>query len=246
MKKLTIILFLFIAKITFAQQTDGTIFYERVQNWTRIATRLPYLSKEEKDRIANSWGNDEYKEKMLLKFSPNESNYTYEKEAGGSEDGRWSWRNEEYIIYRNFATETKAEVIEMLGKTYVVEDSLHAPKWKVMNQIKDIAGYICMKAMTEDTVKKQTITAWFCGDIPVSVGPERFFGLPGAILELDINDGDVVITATKVEFKKLEAPLKIAKLKGKKINDTQYETLIANHIKDSIKSYRNPYWAMRY
>ncbi|MCU0326419.1 MAG: GLPGLI family protein [Spirosomaceae bacterium] len=243
-----IIIFIFISVNTvFAQQNEGQITYERVQHWTKIMNRLPYLSKEEKDRIANTWGDDEgYKEKMLLKFNANESHYSYEKDTGETEDGSWSWRNSDYIIYRNFANETKTELMEMLGKTYVVEDSLRYPKWKVMNQIKDIAGYICMKAVTEDTVKKQLITAWFCGDIPASVGPERHFGLPGAILELDINEGDAVITATKVELKKMDTSLKIAKVKGKKINDSQYTLLISNHMKDSIKSYRNPYWAMRY
>jgi GLPGLI family protein len=127
-----------------------------------------------------------------------------------------------------------------------VDDSLHTPKWKVMNQIKDVAGYICMKAVTEDTVKKQKITAWFAGDIPISAGPERYFGLPGVILELDINEGDVVITATKIEFKKLDKELIIPKTKGKKIKDADYDALLRKHLKDSIKSQRNPYWAIRY
>ena len=134
----------------------------------------------------------------------------------------------------------------MLGKTYVIEDSLHTPSWKIMNQIKDVAGYICMKAVAEDTIKKQKITAWFTGDIPVPAGPELYFGLPGVILELDINDGDVLIEATKVEFKKLDNELILPKTKGKKIKDKDYDTLLRNHIRDSIKSQRNPYWAIRY
>jgi GLPGLI family protein len=44
-----------------------------------------------------------------------------------------------------------------------------------------------MKAITEDTLKKQTIAAWFAADIPVPVGPERLYGL-GAILGVEINE----------------------------------------------------------
>jgi GLPGLI family protein len=246
MKKIFLVILLFSSK-TIAQQTEGVITYERVSYWTKIIGRLPYLSKEEKDRAAMTWSNEDgNKEKMLLKFNQNESNYTYEKEQGESEDGSWSWRNDEYVIYRDFEHQTKTEVLEMLGKTHLLQDSLATQNWKIMNQIKDIAGYICMKAVTEDTIKKQKITAWFCGDLPIPLGPERFYGLPGAILELEVNDGDVVITALKVELKKNETPLKITKTKGKKINEKLYNTMIEKHIKDSVKSFRNPYWAMRY
>jgi GLPGLI family protein len=103
-----------------------------------------------------------------------------------------------------------------------------------------------MKAVTVDTVKKQTITAWFAQDIPVQAGPERFFGLPGLILELDVNDGDVTIIASKVEFKKLTNEFSLKKMKGKKISDAEYNKIIADFIKESIKGERNPYWGLRY
>jgi GLPGLI family protein len=250
MKKYSILyasILLFVSSLTFAQKDEGIINFERVVHYPKIIARLPYLSQEEKDRVKLTWGSDdEWKGKMKLVFSPTKSLYTYLNDQGESEDGTWAWRNDELIITRDFEKEKKTEVIEMLGKTYIVDDSLHTPKWKVMNQIKDVAGYICMKAVSEDTIKKQKITAWFAGDIPVPAGPERYFGLPGIILELDINEGDVVITATKVEFKKLYKELIMPKTKGKKIKDADYDSLLRNHLKDSIKSQRNPYWAIRY
>lgn len=240
-------LFLFFMPMpSFSQKTEGMVVYERQEFWSKIIGQLTYLSNEEKDRVKQTWGkNDEgWKSKTKMYFNANESLLTNLEEA--SEYG-WSSRTEDYYIYRNYEKEKKIELIEMMGKTYVLEDSLRAPSWKVLNQIKDVAGYICMKAVSEDTVKHQKITAWFTGDIPVSAGPERFYGLPGMILELEINDGDVVITASKVEFKKVEAKdLALPKLKGKKIKDADYDNLIAKHIKDSIKSYRNPYWAIKY
>ena len=238
--------------LTFAQKpqaasTEGVIVYERVQFWAKIASRLSYLSKEEKDRIKMSWGaNDEgWKQNFNLYFNAKESLYTY-GEDNVEETNGYSWRKEELVLYRNFDADKKTDVIEMLGKTYIVEDSLHAPNWKIMNQLKDINGYICMKAITEDTIKKQKIEAWFAQDIPIQLGPERYFGLPGAILELDINEGDVIITAKKIDFKKVDKELKLPKLKGKKIKDIDHDNLITEHIKTSIKGYRNPYWALRY
>lgn len=237
---------LFAPILGFSQKTEGMVVYERQEFWSKIIGQLNYLSNEEKDRVKQTWGkNDEgWKSKTKMFFNANESLLSNLEEA--SEYG-WSSRTEDYYIYRNYEKEKKIELIEMMGKNYVLEDSLRAPKWKVLNQIKDVAGYICMKAVTEDTVKHQKITAWFTGDIPVSAGPERYYGLPGLILELEINDGDVVITANKVEFRKVEPKeLAMPKLKGKKIKDADYDNLIAKHIKDSIKSYRNPYWAIKY
>ncbi|MBD2699263.1 GLPGLI family protein [Spirosoma sp. BT702] len=246
MKPYLIGLFLLLSTASWAQNTEGVITYERKTYWTKLITRLTYLSQEQKDRAAQTWKNDdESKEKMTLTFTENESLYTYAGQ-GETEDGRYSWRNSELVLYRNFAKDQKIDLIEMLGKTYIVEDSLRTPTWKIGNQIKDIAGYVCMKAETEDPIKKQKITAWFAQDIPVSAGPERYNGLPGAILELSLND-DVVIEATKVTLKKVTPEeLKLPKMKGKKINDAAYDTLIKQHIAESMTAHRNPYWALRY
>jgi len=231
------------------EKTEGVVTYERVQHWAKIIQRLPFLSKEEKDRVAMTWGNNNegWKTKMKLFMSPTQSLYTHESEQGQSEDGQYSWRNDDLIIHRNFEQGRKTELIEMLGKTYLVEDSLVKPKWKILNQLKDIAGYVCMKAETVEPIKGQKLTAWFAGDIPVSAGPEQSFGLPGLIMELDINDGDVVITATNVEWKSVEKEASLPKkLKGKKISGAEYDSLLRNHITISTKAQRNPYWSLRY
>lgn len=226
---------------------EGVVTYERVQYWTKIYARLTYLSQEEKDRMKLTWGSDdEWKLKMKLSFNPRASLYTYESEQGETEDGSYSWRQDEFVIQRDFEKSKKTEIHEMLGKTYILEDSLAAPDWKILNQIKEVNGYLCMKAVSEDTTKKQKIVAWFAQDIAVSAGPEQYFGLPGLIMELDINDGDVLITATKVEFKKLDKETALPKLKGKRITEKTYTQLLWKHIDESIKARRNPYWAIRY
>jgi GLPGLI family protein len=231
-----------------AQQMEGSVSYDRVYRWAQIYSKLDYLSNEEKDRIKLTWGNDdENKVAMKLYFTPTQSKFTFASDQASSDDGRYSWRQREYIIYRDFAAQKKTEIIEMLGKTYVIEDSLHAPKWKIMNQIKDVNGHVCMLAVTEDTIRKHTVAAWFAHDLPVSAGPDQYFGLPGLIMELNINDGDMVITATSVDLrpvgKEIELPKKI---KGKKLTNAEYSLLLRNHIRDSMKAYRNPYWSIPY
>ena len=244
MKQIAIFIIIAVSQaLAQAQSHEGVVTYERVQYYTKIIARLDFLSQEEKDRAKLTWGNDdEWKEKTVLYFNDKESKYENLNEEGG-----WG-RPEDFVIYRNYEKEKKTDFESVSGKTYLVEDSLSTPQWKVMNKIKEIKGYLCMMAVSKDTIKNQTITAWFANDIAVQSGPEKFFGLPGLILELDINDGDVIITADKVELKPV-TPEQLAlpkKLKGKKLNQQQYNLLLADLIRTSIKGRRNPYWSIRY
>ena len=244
MKQIAIFIIIAVSQaLAQAQSHEGVVTYERVQYYTKIIARLDFLSQEEKDRAKLTWGNDdEWKEKTVLYFNEKESKYENLNEEGG-----WG-RPEDFVIYRNYEKEKKTDFESVSGKTYLVEDSLSTPQWKVMNKIKEIKGYLCMMAVSKDTIKNQTITAWFANDIAVQSGPEKFFGLPGLILELDINDGDVIITADKVELKPV-TPEQLAlpkKLKGKKLNQQQYNVLLADLIRTSIKGRRNPYWSIRY
>lgn len=243
MKKLLVILCLLAGPMTMAQKTDGVVTYVRKEHWFKIINRLPFLSQEQKDRESQTFKNYEENDKgvkMKLAFNPNQSLYTYFSDE--PEEGGYSWRKSEFLLYRNFEKDKKTDIIEMLGKTYIIDDSLHAPVWKIGNQIKEVAGYICMRAETQDPIKKQKITAWFAQDIPVPAGPERLNGLPGLILELDINDGDAVIEATNVTFRPLTPDdLKLPKQKGKKITDADYDALIKQRLEENITAHRNPY-----
>lgn len=248
MKKILILIFLTACVPVMGQNLEGVVSYEYTQYWLKIMDQLPFLSLDQKERMKSTWKNmdgEGQKTKMKLYFTADQSLYTYESEYEG--EGGWSRRNRDYAVRRNFKEEKRSELIEMLGRTYLVEDSLKTPKWKILNQLKDIAGHICMKAETEDPVKKQKIVAWFAQDIPVSAGPEQYFGLPGLILELDINDGSAVVTATQIELKDVSKELAVTKkVKAKKIPTSEYEKLIRDHIQTSVKAQENPYWAIRY
>lgn len=248
MKKILLILILISSQSSvFAQNTEGIVHFERQMNWVKMIKKLPFLSQEEKDRAEQTWKNDEEnKEKMNLYFNEKQSIYTWGQDHQESQYSGYAWRNSELLFYKNFEKERHTDMIEMLGKTYIVDDSLRKPDWKILNQIKEVAGYVCMKAITEDKIKGQKVVAWFTGDIPVSDGPETLWGLPGMILEMDVDDGTVMVTATSVEFKKLDKELVLPKMKGKKVTNIEIDKVVSNHIKDSIKSNRNPYWAIRY
>jgi len=231
---------------SYGQMAEGTITYNRKTDWISIMSKLSYLSSEEVDRMRLTWGNREnYKgSNFELCFKGNKTVYTYKQEQ--SESG-YSWRQSEFVLIRDYKDKTIKDVKEDLGVKFLIEDDLPKTRWKILNEIREIEGFLCMKAETKDTIKNQTIHAWFTDAIAFNGGPEGYGGLPGMILELDINDGDAIITATKVD---LETPLdKLPipkKMKGKKVDTEKFNDLIAEFIDESIEGQKNPYWRIRY
>ncbi|NBA85400.1 GLPGLI family protein [Emticicia sp. CRIBPO] len=240
------LLFLNVTKSN-AQEVFGTVDYDYTSDWVKIYNRATYLTKEEKEREAMTSRNwTPNAEKMKLFFDGTGSYYTYESQDAGSPGG-YSWQKADYFITRDFTTNMLTEIHNVQGRTFTVVDSIRAPKWKVLNELKDIGGYMCMKATTYDDVKKQNVTAWFCADIPVSIGPEQYTGLPGLILEISVDDDAVLITAKRIDLKvKPEIPkLSAKKLKGKKSKMADFNNFITQHLKDS--AYKHEFaWGLRY
>ena len=230
------------------QNVSGEITYERTSYWVRIMEELPYLSQAEKDRATLTWGSDDgYSSNYILRFTANESSYTHDETAATSEDNGWAWRKDDYLIHRDLQNMRRTDWMEMLDRTYLVEDDLQFPKWKIRTEIKDIQGYVCMSAETWDTIKNQHIIAWFTDEIPVPVGPEMLCGLPGAILEMEVNGGALIVTATKIDLKPMPDGVGLPKrMKGKKIDLAKYQDLIRTYLKDSVGAEQNPYWSIRY
>lgn len=228
-----------------AQDLTGEIEYRYKIFYDRIYASQSFISSQEKDRILLSWNNTEgYSTRMILQFSPQKSTYTYGEDY---ELRQYSWRKEDFIVQNNFAERSIEHIIESMGKTYILRDTLVAPKWRVMNELREILGHMCMKAVTEDTLKNQQIVAWFAADIPVPSGPELLNGLPGLILAAEINDGHVYIEAEKINLGEPEEPIKLPrKLKGREVNMAEYDNLLYDFIQTAIKAERSWVWDIRY
>jgi GLPGLI family protein len=131
--------------------------------------------------------------------------------------------------YLNLKDKSKIVEDEIFGKEFLIVEPLEKLNWKLVNETKKIGNYSCYKAevvvpVTEkqkqaykDFLKKQekkislfvmdepkdrVITAWYTPEIPVSVGPINYWGLPGLILE--INEENVIILCSKVTLSNKE------------------------------------------
>jgi GLPGLI family protein len=245
-KTLILGILLCIATSMAAQDIQGIVTYNRKVNWITIMSNLPYMTSEEIDRNKLTWG-DNSKNKgtnFELFFKKQKSLYTYKPEK--SERG-YSRNGDKFVLIRDYKNKTTQDLVETLGKTYKIEDDAPKYRWKILNEIREIEGFLCMKAETTDTIKDQVIHAWFTDKIPFYGGPEGFGGLPGLILEIDINNGSSLITATNIDLETAEVKLPIPKkMKGKEITYTELNKKLSKYIKDSIEGEKNPYWRVRY
>ena len=78
--------------------------------------------------------------------------------------------------------------------------------------------------------KEITITAWYTPEIPVSQGPEGYWGLPGLILE--VNDGKTITLCSKVIMNSKDRVDIKASTKGKVISQKDYDETVIKKMQE--------------
>ncbi len=217
MKRIIILLTLLNSTVMLlAQKKEGVITFEEKIN----------MHKMMKDDAMKAMVPEFRSSKMELYFRGEECLYKAVEEDDEQETGgggvRMVMRRPQSEIYRNFATEKRVEQREAMGKKYLIVDTLKILAWKLTSDSKKILNYDCIKATYNDTARKQNITAWFTDAIELTAGPNRFSSLPGMILAVEINDGEMMWTATNVDFKKIKDEDIKAPTKGELIKEEDF------------------------
>jgi GLPGLI family protein len=239
MKRILLIVGLLVSlaavQVVLAQSSEGVIDYEVKANLHR---NLP------KDREGMKSMIPEFRTtKQQLFFNAEESIYkpvieddddgNFESAGGGV---RMRMQQPQVEIYSNQTTSQRLVQQEFMGKTYLIQDTLKVSPWKFGSETKIIMGHECKQASFYNEERKQNITAWYTSALRPFLGPENFNSLPGAVLEININDGERVITAKKLEprsLKKneLKVPtqgIKTTQKEFRKMTDEQIERMRAN------------------
>lgn len=243
MKKILIASAMLFTLPLFSQMKDGKILYEKtIQLQIRINDDNPafqnMIPKERKDKYELLFSDG----KSLWQPVPddNQSDEMSFGDAGGGMRMVFRMPGSEDITFYNIPESRKVEQKELGGKTYIVADSIRKQNWKLAGETKTILGYNCMKAtsqrlqesmrmnmdngkMTREKVMDTlNIVAWFTNEISGSFGPEMYQGqLPGAILEMDVNNGKSTFKALevtpKIDLAKIKEPTK-----GKKVTPEEF------------------------
>ncbi len=114
---------------------------------------------------------------------------------------------EKYTSLYNVKNNLILEQNKLKDGTLLVASWKHTLNWKLSEETKVINGYTVQKATVQsynypvDRSENFGIaTAWFTTEIPVSIGPFRYNGLPGLILELSFEKYGATYKMTKIDF----------------------------------------------
>jgi GLPGLI family protein len=247
-RALTLLILILFSSVSYAQKIEGTVRYLKVMNFVKLYATVDYLSKQTIDKLTYMYANmAEYKSYGNLYINPAQTKYEDSDESAEKDDREYSYRKSDYMITRNYEKNTMFDILDLIGKTYIIEDTIHVAQWKILNEMKEIAGHICMNAFLDDTLRKQKVIGWFALDIQNGGGPERFYGLPGLILEVNINNGATVMTADKIELKKLTTELTLPKKnKGKKIKEVDFDNILKKEFAERRKAEQPFFMNVRY
>jgi GLPGLI family protein len=159
-------------------------------------------------------------------------------------------------LYKNTATMQEIEETEVFSKPFLVKDELQTREWELTNETKKIGNYTAQKAIFTRISERRTmsfgndeenemvtvsdtvnIAAWYTPEIPVSQGPDNYWGLPGLILE--VNDGTTTFLCTKVVLNpengvKIKVPSK-----GKKVNKKELAKITEEKREEMMKNFKN-------
>jgi GLPGLI family protein len=218
-----------------AQNTEGVIQYEETVNLHKM---LPdSMLKQMRGMIPETRTTQMelyFKDDVSL-YKPSEDDEPQQGGGGGMSFSRSGAMGE---TYKNLATEQLVEQKEMFGKKFLIEDTLKVQRWKLGTDAMTILGYKCMKATMTDSVRmrgdsmtKRNITAWFTEDVPVAMGPGLYGSLPGLVLAVDVNNGQMTSVAKKVEFKKVKDEDIATPLKGEKLTRKEFDEKVKEMMK---------------
>jgi len=242
MKFKLLLITLFFSITIFSQQLSGRVTYGKKPKTQILSKKDSIRLKEnpEKHRrfqkMREMVANGEGKLTFDLKFINNESSFKISPMLSSDNNKSFDIGIGAYDKGVYYNKDKRILQLNAFGELFLITK----PKlnWKIQKESKKIGEYDCFKAITEIIVnskgRKQLIAAWFTPEIPVSLGPLGYNGLPGLILELEVYKKIYYakkITLNPKEEIKIEKPTK-----GIMVTEKEYQEAISSTMQKFKKS----------
>ncbi len=238
MKQSIIIVFLFLFRLSFSQQS-AIVEYEYLYNSNlgkKPTDQITYKAITTVDKAAEYAKQHRY----ILKFNPNESYYYIDTgmKPDDLEDPMAYHLSKMMlghgVFYQNAPKRYILNQKESMRQLYLVKDTMQND-WTISYEKKYIGGYKCYKA-TKKCKCGQDIVAWFTPEIPVPFGPAGYGGTPGLILQLTFFKH--TLRLKKIKF--LNKTISITPPdKGELITKVKLENRQWNRRMEMMKRYKN-------
>jgi GLPGLI family protein len=215
---------------SFAQTNSGKVTYKETINLAAAMQHVE-LEGEMAAQLADLLPKEQVIQKELY-FSPDASLYADapRKEEKYKENNgiHIDMRMPEEKAYRDIKTGETLEQKDFMSRKFLVSEKSKTT-WKMTGKQKTILNYPCQEAVT--TKDSNEISVWFTPAIPVSTGPRGLGGLPGLILEANV-DKLLTITATSIEPGTADVKKIVKPTEGKKMTEKQFEAMMQEKAKE--------------
>ncbi len=218
--------------------TSGTIEFDKNINMYAIIKKN--INKDNEAFYQPAF--DQYKKtqpqfkilKSTLSFSNNKTLFTPivpETTTGGGFFSDSPMGNQINVVYTDLTGSIGIIQKKVFEETFLLKDSTRKINWKITDETREIAGYICRRAnaIVLDSIY---VVAFYTTEIPVSGGPESFTGLPGMILGVALPHENVTWFATKVTDTSLPDNALNPPKKGKSTDNKGLRTTLQAAFKD--------------
>lgn len=240
MRKLFIMTVAVLPSLAFSQNEEGKIIYEETTKMDfsllnseneEVKSMLPKATSAYKQLIFTS-ENSIYKNyENLEKEDSNQMNFT----TSEGNQVNIKMKQPDNVVYKDLDKKMLTDKREFMGKDFIIKEPFREFKWKLTGESKKILDYTVQKATMEDT--SGVIEAWFAPEIPVSTGPLEYGELPGLILQLSLENGKRVITATKVDFVEPDKKELTAPKKGRLVTRSEFDLIVQEKMKEMQEMY---------
>ena len=130
------------------------------------------------------------------------------------------------------------EARRFLGRTFRVTRERPPLEWRMTAEQAEHLGYTVVKAVAEQD--SANIEAWFTPEIQHFGGPAPYGGLPGMILVLSVNDGQVQYQATEVALGELDEGRIAPPEEGDEVSQEEFERLVKERLEEMMRMRRRP------
>lgn len=237
MKKGWILLLTLLPLLSQAQNTEGKILYEEKMSM-QFDLKLEGQDDDMMEQLKTMMPEHRTSKKMLT-FVENASIYTNFDDGEAPEEMvhegegfafHMKFEEPEDILYKDLDKRTMVRQQEFFTRKFLIKDKSEEKKWKLTGESKEILGYMCQQATTGDSAEK--VIAWFTPEIPVSSGPASHGQLPGMILEVEADEGKLIITASSITLEKVDKKEIVEPKKGKVVTRDEFKKIQEEKMKE--------------
>ena len=250
----------FLTTVAAFSQSDfqGVATYESKTDVKSFNISFPGIPQEQQDAMKAKMAKA-FEKTFELKFNTTESIYAEPQKLTMNSNSLSATIGGDFSKYKNLKDKVIISETDLMDKPFLVSEKFPEYNWQILSDTKTIGTYVCQKAqliipvsaeeraeyeqeMKENESKstnllsiiepkEKIITAWYATEIPISNGPDDYWGLPGLILE--VNDGTTIMLCSKIvlnpkekfQIKKPKKGNPITRKAFEKLSEEKFESM---------------------